>query len=133
MASITTTVAAGSVDSPYFIDVKIKKQLCASTSSVPVFVPVFSFVSFRNVGEDQYEAFVNVQGLITFTPCGQCCARTQTVSRTFAVPFYSATAPTSVTVEGGIPRNALVDVSGCRCNCSNQFESDVSLTLTVVA
>ena len=131
MATITTTLAAGSVASPYYYDVRITKQLCSKTSSAPVFVPTFTLLTYANVGTGQYEAIVSVQGIVTYTPCGKCCSKVQTVNHQFVIPFYSATAPTAVSVSGGTPINALVTGSGCSSCCSNTFTCDVPLVLTV--
>jgi len=136
MATIQTTLAAGSTTSPYFLNARIKKQLCNKTPGAPVFNPVFSLVSYSlvssTVAEGQYEAIVNVQGIVTYTPCGCCCAKSQTINETFVIPFYSATAPSSVSIAGGTPINYLVNDGGCRSCCSNIFQSDVPLSLTVV-
>jgi len=135
MATIQTILAAGSVASPYYFDVKITKQLCSKTPNAPVFIPIFTLVSYTQVGTAgtglEYEALVNVQGIATYTPCGSCCAKSQTVSQQFVIPFYSATAPSSVTIAAGTPINTLITGNGCNSCCSNQFVCDVPLNLTV--
>lgn len=134
MATVNISLAAGSVASPYYLDAKITKQLCCKTSTTPVFVPVFTLVSYRLVGEaNQYEAIVNVSGIVSYTPCGGCCAKSQTINETFTIPFVSAAAPVSVTIESGSPINSIVTGNGCgRCSqCGNTFVSEVPLTLTV--
>lgn len=130
MATIQATLGAASIANPYYISVRITKQLCNKTSMAPVFNPVFTLVSYRTVGTDQYEAIVNVQGIATYTPCGKCCAKSQTVNENFVIPFYSATTPESVTVSGGAAVNTLVSGGCCSC-CSNTFVSDVPVTLTI--
>ena len=134
MATINISLAAGSVASPFFIDAKITKQLCAKTSTTPVFVPVFTLISYRLVGgTNQYEALVSVSGIVSYTPCGGCCAKSQTINETFTIPFVSAAAPTSVTITAGDPINTIITGNGCgKCAmCGNTFVSDVPLTLTV--
>ena len=135
MATIETTLAAGSVASPYYFDIKITKQLCNKTANAPVFIPVFTLVSYTQVGTNgtglEYEAIVNVQGIVTYTPCGQCCAKSQTVNQNFVIPFYSATEPSSVTVSSGNAVNALVTSNGCNSCCSNNFVCNVPVNLTV--
>lgn len=133
MATIQYSIGAGSTNSPYYFDIKITKQLCAKTSQPPVFVPVFSVVTFRNVGTNQYEAIVNVQGVVTFTPCGQCCAKAQGVNETFVIPIYSVAAPTTITAVGGTPTNIIIPTGGCgKCSlCGNTLVCNVPLTVTV--
>jgi len=135
MATIQVTLAAGATASPYYLGVKITKQLCSKTAQAPVFIPQFSLVSYRQVGTSgngiEYQAVVNVQGIVTYTPCGKCCAKTQTVNEEFVIPFFSATAPSDVSVESGTPVNTLVTNGCCQC-CSNTFICDVPITLTVV-
>lgn len=129
MATITTTLAAGSNTSPYFFDARITKQLCARTPDVPVFTPVFKVLYFKPVGTSQYEAVINVQGIVTFTPCGSRCARSQTINENFVIPFFSAAAPSEIVVNSGIPTNTLTSM-GCS-KFSNSFLCDVPLTLIV--
>ena len=130
MAKINVSLAAGSIASPYYFDVKVTKQLCAKTSKAPVFVPVMTLVDYTSVGTNEYEALVNIQGVVTYTPCGSCCAKTQTINQTFRVPFYSASAVTSVTVEGGSPTMDIVNNGGC--GCGNVMVANIPLNLTVV-
>lgn len=129
MADISLSLAAGSTTPPYFHNVRITKQLCSKTSQTPVFVPVFTLLGYKAVGTNQYEALVNVQGIVTFTPCGSCCAKTQTISQNFVVPFFSSAVPSSVTVTGGTPINAII-TNGCS-KCGNTLVCDVPLSLTV--
>lgn len=51
-AVITATLAAGSVTSPYFVEVNITQRLCHKTcaDNTPVFVPQFSLVGISEVG-----------------------------------------------------------------------------------
>jgi len=136
MATINVTLAAGSVASPYYFDVKITKQLCSKTPNAPVFSPVFTLVNYAQVGTSdsgvEYEAIINVQGIVTYTPCGCCCAKSQTVNQQFVIPFYSATAPSGVSIASGTPINVLVKGTGCKNCCSNTFVCDVPLNLTIV-
>lgn len=131
--SIVNTLAAGSVASPYFYKSTITKQLCRKTcaNNAPVFNPAFSLVSTSLVGENQYEVTINVQGSITYTPCGSCdcCAKTQLVNENFIVPLYATTAPSAINVSGSVISNK-IQTSGCS-NCGNIFLSDCALTLTV--
>lgn len=132
-ATITPVLAAGSADSPYFILVNITQRLCSKTcaSRPPVFSPRFSLAGFSQVGTGQYVATVHVEGVICYSPCetGGCCDRTQNVSQDFTVPFASATAPSSVSVEQGASVNAMA-AADCQ-KCSRTFVSETPLTLTV--
>lgn len=132
-AIITTTLGLGSVASPYFVQVNIAQRLCspACESQTPVFAPTFSLVGYSEVGAGQYVATIKVEGIISYVPCGgnTCCTRTQVLSQTFTVPFASANAPTSVTIESGVTVNAII-ASGCQ-SCSRDFVSETPLNLTV--
>lgn len=132
-AIITPTLAAGSVASPYFVQVSISQRLCspACEDQTPIFTPAFSLVDFSEVGAGQYVATIKVEGIISYVPCGgnSCCTRTQVLSQTFTVPFASETAPTSVTIESGVPVNTVV-TSACQ-SCSRDFVSETPITLTV--
>ena len=130
-AVITATLAAGSVTSPYFVEVNITQRLCNKTcaDNTPVFVPQFSLVGVSAVGTNQYVATVRVQGIISYTPCdGSCCTKQQPLSQEFTIPIASATAPT-VTIAQGASVNA-VAASDCK-PCSRTFVSETPLTITV--
>lgn len=131
-AAITTTLAAGSTASPYFVQVNITQRLCfpTCTEQVPVLDPRFSLKSVAQVGTGQYEATIHVEGIISYTEChGGCnCAKQQPLSQDFTWPFSSATAPT-VTVAQGATVNAMA-ASGCQ-KCSRNFVSETPLTITV--
>lgn len=131
--TISTTLAAGSVASPYFYDCTITKQLCSKTcaKTPPVFAPTFSVVSYSSVGTSQYEVLVNVQGVVTYTPCGTCScnAKSQLVNENFIIPVYSATAPTAITASGSVVRTS-IQTTGC-ATCGNIMDTDCALTLTV--
>lgn len=137
MATFTMNLAAGRAASPFYYEAKVLHRLCGKTSCPPVFVPTFSVIGFRQVSATaaagQYVAIVNVQGIVTFTPCGSCCAKSQTVNETIDVPFFSATAPTAVSIASGSPFNALSYDGGCRKCCSNSFVSSIPVTLTITA
>jgi hypothetical protein len=98
---------------------------------VPLFNPQFSLVGYSAVGTGQYVATIHVEGLISYVPCGgnSCCTRTQLISQNFTIPFASATAPTSVTIEAGTTVNA-IQVVACQ-SCSRDFVSAIPITLTV--
>lgn len=132
-ATITATLAAGSVASPYFVQVNVSQKLCVSTcvNNVPVFAPVFSYKSVSEVGTGQYVITVHVEGVISYIPCGcnSCSTRTQLVSQDFTIPLYSATAPTSVTITAGVSVNSVSQI-GC-LDCSRDFVSETPLTITV--
>lgn len=132
-ALITPVLAAGSVASPYFVEVNISQRLCFKTcvSNTPVFAPKFSMKSLANVGTNQYVATIHVEGIISYVPCnGGCdCTKQQPLSQDFTIPIYSATAPTSVTVEAGNTVNAIA-ATGCQ-KCGRTFVSETPLTLIV--
>lgn len=132
-ASITPVLAAGSVASPYFIEVNISQRLCFKTcaDNVPVFAPRFSVKQIATVGTNQYVATIHVEGIISYVPCnGGCnCTKQQPLSQDFTIPFSSTTAPTAVTVEAGSTVN-VVAATGCQ-RCSRSFVSETPLTLTV--
>ena len=132
-ATITPVLAAGSVASPFFVQVNISQRLCKKTcvGRTPVFAPQFSLVGFDNVGTVQYVATIHVEGIIGYTPCETdgCCDKSQVLSQDFTVPFTSATAPTSVTVLAGATVNT---ISAAPCQrCSRSFVSETPLTITV--
>lgn len=132
-ATITPVLAAGSVASPYFVQVNISQRLCKKTcvGRTPVFAPQFSLVEFDNVGTGQYVATIHVEGIIAYTPCDTngCCDKSQVLSQDFTIPFASATAPTSVTITAGVTVNA---ISAAPCQrCSRSFVSETPLTLTI--
>lgn len=132
-AVITPVLAAGSVASPYFVEVNITQRLCFPTcaENAPVFDPKFSMKALANVGTSQYVATIHVEGIISYVPCngGGCCTKQQPLSQDFTIPIFSATAPTSVTVTAGNTSN-IVAVSGCQ-QCGRTFVSETPLTLTV--
>ena len=132
-ATITPVLAAGSVASPYYVQVNISQRLCKKTcvSKIPVFGPQFSLVGYDQVGTGQYVATIRVEGIIAYTPCDTngCCDKTQILSQEFTVPFASATAPTSVSIAAGVTVN---NIAAAPCqNCSRDFVSETPLSLTV--
>lgn len=133
-AIITPVLAAGSTDSPYLFQVNISQRLCTPTcvGQTPVFNPVFSLVGYSQVGATAYVATINVQGLISYTPCKTnncCCTKTQVLNQNFSIPFVSATAPTSVSITQGTPVNS-VSAQPCQ-NCSRNFVSETPVSLSV--
>ena len=133
MANISATLAAGSVASPFFYQVNISETLCKNScgNATPDFNPTFVLMGYTSVGSNQYVANISVRGTICYVPCGSgaCCTKSQLVYGTFSVPFYSETAPTSVTISQGASIN---DVSTSGCNrCGNTFVCECPLTLTL--
>ena len=132
-ALITPVLAAGSASSPFYYLVNISQKLCSSTCAAqsPVFNPVVSMVGISNVGTSQYVATIHVEGVVAYVPCASspCCTRTMVISQDFTVPFFSAAAPTAVTVTAGVPVNS-VAVSPCQ-TCSRNFVCELPMTLTV--
>ena len=129
---ITTTLAAGSVASPYYIDVAIREKLCQKVcaENAPVFAPVFSVVGTRQVAEGQYMVTLNVQGIISYTPCsGGCTARTMSVNENFQVPVAADAEPTEVSVSAGATVNT-IDSEPCK-KCSEWMVSRTPISLTV--
>lgn len=133
-AVITPVLAAGSTASPYFIQVNVSQRLChkSCVESTPSFTPAFSVKSISMVGTGQYVATIHIEGLISYIPCdgNVCCTKTQLISQDFTIPFASATAPTSVTVEAtGAAVNTIV--GGACQRCSRNFVSETPIILTV--
>lgn len=132
-AVITPVLAAGSVASPYFVQVNISQRLCkkACVNKPPVFAPVFSLVDYVPVGTGRYVATVKVEGVVSYTPCetSGCCDKMQVISQEFTIPFASATPPTSVTITQGVSVNA-ISVTDCQ-DCSRAFVSETPVILTV--
>lgn len=129
-AVINVTLAAGSSASPYYFLVGLRKHLNrnACMRQMPAFSPQVRLVSYRSIGVGQYEALVNVQGVIGYRrPCG--CSSVEVINQNFVVPFYVAAAPESVTVEGGDVTNVLLP-NGCG-NVSRVFASEFPVTLTI--
>ena len=116
-AVITPVLAAGSSESPYYVQVNISQRLCCPTcvEKTPVFKPTFSVESVAMVGTGQYVATIKVEGVISYDPYGggSCCMKSQLISQTFTIPIASATAPTSVTVTAGTSVHS-VSATGCQ-------------------
>lgn len=132
-ATITPVLAAGSVASPYYVQVNISQRLCykSCVESQPSFAPLFSVKSVSQVGTGQYVATIHVEGLVSYIPCNgdECCTKTQLISQDFTLPIASATAPTSVTVVPGTPVNVIV--GGTCQSCSRSFVNETPITVTV--
>ena len=131
-AYITATLAAGSVASPYFVQLNVSQKLCSKVckENIPVFNPAISFVEVSEVATGQYVAKSHIEGIISYNPCGGGCnSKAMNISQDFPVAIASATAPTSVTVEAGAVVNALV-APACQ-NCTRDFVSAIPLTITV--
>ena len=133
MATISATLAAGSVASPFYYQVNISETLCKNScgNATPDFNPTFVLLGYTSVGANQYVANISVRGTISYIPCGGsvCCTKSQLVYGVFSVPFYSETAPTSVTISQGA---CVSDVSVSGCNrCGNTFVCETPLTLTL--
>lgn len=131
--SITPTLAAGSVASPYYVLVNITEKLCFKTcvDNTPVFAPRFSVINFVKVGTNQYVANCNVQGIISYVRCGgDCdCTMQQPINANFTIPFQIATTPTSVTITQSATINTMAS-SGCQ-TCSKSFVSETPLSLVI--
>lgn len=131
--TITAELAAGSTASPFFYEVTINHKLCQRTCAEDgaLFAPTYAYVSTQNVGTDQYLITLQVTGVIHYTPCGasQCCVKAETISEEFTVPYYSATAPTSVVVAQGATTNNVV-TEPCK-DCSDEFVSITPITITI--
>lgn len=131
-AFITATLAAGSVASPYFVQLNVSQKLCNKVckDNTPVFAPAISFVEVSEVATGQYVAKFHIEGVISYLPCGSnCTTKTMNISQDFPVSIASATAPTSVSVVAGAAVNALV-APPCQ-NCTRDFVSEIPLTVTV--
>lgn len=130
-AIITPVLAAGSVASPYFVEVNITQKLCHLTcvETTPVFAPQFSLRSVAQVGTGQYVATIHVEGIVSYIPCnGSCCTKQQPISQDFTIPIASAAAPT-VTIAQGASVNTIV-ATACK-PCSRTFVSETPITITV--
>lgn len=130
-AIITPVLAAGSVASPYFVQVNITQKLCYLTcaETTPVFAPQFSLRSVAQVGTGQYVATIHIEGIVSYLPCnGSCCTKQQPISQDFTIPIASATAPT-ITIAQGTSVNAVV-ATACK-PCTRTFVSETPLTITV--
>ena len=129
---ITATLAAGSVASPYYLDVIIREKLCHKicAESVPVFSPAFSVVGTSQVAEGQYMVTLNVQGIISYTPCGSTCnTRTMIISENFQVPLAADTEPSDVSIAAGVTVNT-IETEPCK-KCSEWMVSRTPISLTV--
>lgn len=130
---ITATLAAGSTAIPFYYEVEIAHELCCKTcaESAPVFTPAFSAGEIKTVGTDQYLININVQGVVTYNPCGNVCtAKSEAISESFAIPYYATTAPTSVEVTQGATVNA-IDTDPCK-TCGKALVSTTPLSITIV-
>jgi hypothetical protein len=130
-AIITPVLAAGSVASPYFVQVNITQKLCYLTcaETTPVFAPQFSLRSVAQVGVGQYVATIHVEGIVSYLPCnGSCCTEQQPISQDFTIPIASVTAPT-VTIAQGASVNAVI-ATACKPR-TRTFVSETPLTVTV--
>lgn len=132
-AIITPILAAGSATTPYYYQVNINQRLCTPVcvDSTPIFNPTFTFVSAVSSAANQYVVTINVEGVITYTPCGggQCCARVQTVSQEFTIPVFSETAITTVTITKTFTNNS-ISTAAC-ANCSRDFVSENGLSIAI--
>ena len=132
-AVITPVLAAGSVESPYYVQVNLSKKLCKKVcvKDIPVFAPVYSYKGLANVGTNQYVVTVHVEGAISYNPCHSCgcSAEVEVVSQDFTIPLYATAEPTSVTIAAGVSVNA-ISADGCE-TCSKNFVSETPLTITV--
>lgn len=132
-AKITPVLAAGSVASPYFIQVNISQRLCTPVcvDDIPVFTPAYSLKGYAEVGDGQYVATIHVEGIISYDPCGSsgCCSKQQNVSQDFTIPFAATAAPTSVTIAAGVSVNS-ISATACQ-KCSRDFVSETPITLTI--
>lgn len=131
-AFITPVLAAGSVASPYFVQLNVSQKLChkACKDNIPVFAPSISYESISEVATGQYVATFHIEGVISYQPCsGGCNSKTMNISQDFTVPIASASAPTSVTVTAGAAVNTLI-AAACQ-NCTRDFVSEIPLTITV--
>lgn len=131
-ATITPELAAGSVASPYWYQVKIEQRLCKKTcaATTPVFAPKFTKVSVAQAEVGKYVATIHVEGIISYVPCnGNCeCPKQQPLSQDFTIAIASATAP-EVTIAQGASVNAMA-ATACQ-KCSRMFVSETPLTVTV--
>ena len=131
-ANITATLAAGSTTSPYTYLINVTQRLCYPTcaDTTPVFLPQYSLVSTSLVSAGLYAVTINVQGVISYVPCGGgCgCTKTQPLNQNFTILIASATVPT-IAIASGATNNA---VSATACQpCSRTFVSETPLTVTV--
>lgn len=132
-AVITASLSAGSTTSPFFYDVNIMQTLCHEVcfEDTPVFDPQFTLKSVAPGGvTGLYIATINVQGVISYIPCGcgSCATRQQVINQDFTISIKSATEPT-VTMTVGTTENGIVK-SSCR-NCSKTFVSETALSIAV--
>ena len=130
-AVITPVLAAGSSESPYYVQVNISQRLCKKTcvGKTPVFNPQFSLVGYDSVGTGQYVATIHIEGIVSYLPCnGSCCTKQQPISQDFTIPIASATAPT-ITIAQGTSVNAVV-ATACK-PCTRTFVSETPLTIPV--
>lgn len=131
--TISIQLAAGSVASPFFLDVVIRQKLCRETCAdeTPVFAPAFTVLSTEEVADGQYIITIGVQGTASYIPCGcgQCSTRTMVISETFAVPYAAEAAPTSVTVTAGATENTIIAEPCHRCGDIMQSRTPITLTI----
>jgi hypothetical protein len=133
-AIITVTPALGSTASPFLLEVQVVQRLCFSAckEQVPTFAPEFNVLSVASVGGSMYVATCQCQGAINYIRCGGGCLCTaaQPVNTTFTIPFYSATAPTSLPTLTKVSTANAVETQSCKV-CGKDFVSDNFLTLTI--
>lgn len=131
--TITATLAAGSVASPFLLDVNITQPLCeAVCAEAPViFTPTISVVEWAAVADGLYMVTLRAEGLISYTPCtgGVCCTRSQLCEGAFTLPVYAAKAPTAITITQGTTINAAT-ADPCR-RCTRLLVSETPITLTL--
>ena len=129
--SITTQLAAGSTTSPYFLTATMRLALCRDTcaDTPPVFTPSISVVSINDVGTGQYLLTLNMQGVVSYTPCGACQAVAVNVNETFTVAVASDATPTSATVSTSTTINT-IEHQPCH-QCGSTLVSVTPLTLTI--
>ena len=132
-AVITPVLAAGSVASPYFVQVQVAQRLCypACIENTPVFSPRFSVKSVSQVAPTQYVATIHVEGIISYVQChGGCgCTKQQPLSQDFTVPISKTGTAPVVSITQGATVNVVAS-AGCQ-TCGRHLVSETPLTITV--
>lgn len=134
MATVTTKLVAGKTSSPYLFDTSIVKQLCknAEKGSPVVFNPTYNVLGIVDIAPQIYGIAVNVQGVVGYTPVGNCACNTksQIINEDFVISVFSTTAVTAAAIER-LTLDNFIQANRCNVSYGNTFVSNSIIRLTV--
>lgn len=132
----TLTPSLGVTASPYTALLQTLTKTCKKycVTQLPIANLNVSLLDFVKVGcaGGNYIANIRVSGTLNYIPAytNGCCVSTVLVDEVIPVPFYSATAPTCVTVSANPAHIAPANVPDC-CMTTNWIATESFITITV--